>query len=107
LTAFNAVKDKRMNESENQKFENKYVEVALMLAYFTIPFYGLQQPLRDYLEIQELSVMYILLLVFVAGNIMTCMIFILNDRTLKVKALWTAGLLLIVVGINFLVSAAL
>jgi hypothetical protein len=97
--------DARMNESENQKFENKYIEVALMLGYFIIPFYGLQQPLRNYLEIEKLSVMYILLLVFVAGNIMTCMIFILNDRTLKLKALWTAGLLLIVVGINFLVSA--
>lgn len=93
-----------MNESEDKKFENKYVEIALMAAYFVIPFYGLQQPLRHFLEVEKLSAMYLLLLVFVGGNIMTCMIFILNDRGLKTRALWTTGLLLIVIAINLLMS---
>ena len=75
-----------------------------MIAYFLIPFYGLQQPLRHYLEVKELSAMYILLLIFVGGNIMTCMIFILNDRTLKTKALWTTGLLAVVVAVNVIVN---
>ena len=93
-----------MNQPEEKKFENKYLEVALMIAYFLIPFYGLQQPLRHYLEVKELSAMYILLLIFVGGNIMTCMIFILNDRTLKTKALWTTGLLAVVVAVNVIVN---
>ena len=93
-----------MNQPEETKFENKYLEVALMIAYFLIPFYGLQQPLRHYLEVKELSAMYILLLIFVGGNIMTCMIFILNDRTLKTKALWTTGLLAVVVAVNVIVN---
>lgn len=92
-----------MDQPEDKKFENKYVEVALMVAYFLIPFYGLQQPLRQYLEVNELSAMYILLLIFVGGNIMTCMIFILNDRTVGTKALWTTGLLVIIVLVNLIV----
>lgn len=94
-----------MNAPEDHKFENKYLELALMVAYFLIPFYGLQQPLRLYLDVEKLSAMYLLLLVFVGGNIMTSMIFILNDRSLKIKALWTLGLLIIVVGIHLLVGA--
>jgi hypothetical protein len=93
-----------MNQPEEKKFDNKYLEVALMVAYFLIPFFGLQQPLRHYLEVKELSAMYILLLLFVGGNIMTCMIFILNDRNLRTKALWTAGLLAVVVAVNLTVS---
>ena len=93
-----------MNQPEEKQFENKYLEVALMVAYFLIPFYGLQQPLRHYLEVRELSAMYILLLIFVGGNIMTCMIFILNDRSLRTKALWTTGLLAVVVAVNLIVN---
>jgi hypothetical protein len=92
-----------MNQPEEKKFENKYVEVALMIAYFLIPFYGLQQPLRHYLDVNELSAMYILLLMFVGGNIMTCMIFILNDRSVITKALWTSGLLMITVIVNVVI----
>ena len=96
-----------MNDIEDEKYENKYLEVGLMVLYFLIPFVGLQRPLRHFLKVDELSAMYLLLLVFVAGNIITCMIFILNDRTLKTKALWTTGLLIIVMGINILVKAFL
>ena len=94
-----------MNQPEEKKFENKYLEIALMVAYFIIPFYGLQQPLREYLDVRELSAMYILLLLFVGGNIMTCMIFILNDRSLRTKVLWTIGLLAVVVAVNLMVTA--
>lgn len=101
--ALYAAKDAHMNQPEEKNFENKFVEVALMVAYFLIPFYGLQQPLRHYLEVDKLPAMYILLLIFVGGNIMTCMIFILNDRSVRIKALWTAGLLMIIVVVNLLV----
>jgi hypothetical protein len=92
-----------MNQPEEKKFGNKYVDVALMIAYFLIPFYGLQEPLRHYLDVNELSVMYILLLMFVGGNIMTCLIFILNDRSVITKALWTGGLLTIIVIVNVVI----
>lgn len=92
-----------MNETDNKKFENKYVEVAIMLCYFLIPFYGLQKPLRHYLQVEELSVMYLLLLAFIGGNIMTCMIFIMNDKTVRTKLFWTAGLLLVIIVIHLLV----
>lgn len=93
-----------MNQPEDKKFENKYLEIALIIAYFLIPFVGLHQPLRHYLEVKELSAMYILLLLFVGGNIMTCMIFILNDRNLRTKALWTTGLLAVVVAVNLIIK---
>lgn len=93
-----------MDGSENNKYENKYLEVALMLCYFLIPFFGLRMALKNYLQEDNLSFSYILLLLFVSGNIMTSLIFILNDKTLKTKSMWTAGLFLIIVGLNFVVT---
>jgi hypothetical protein len=93
----------KMDESEGKKFDNKYLEIALMLCYFLIPFYGLQRTLKNYLQEPDLSFGYILLLMFIGGNIMTCMIFILNDKSLKTKAIWTGGLLLSVLILNFIV----
>jgi hypothetical protein len=96
--------DAQMNESDDKKFENKYLEVAIMLCYFLIPFVGLQWPLRHYLQVEELSAMYLLLLAFIGGNIMTCLIFIMNDKTVITKLLWTAGLLIIIVLMNLLLK---
>lgn len=93
-----------MNETDDKKFENKYLEVAIMLCYFLIPFVGLQKPLRHYLHVAELSIMYLLLLAFIGGNIMTSLIFIMNDKTIGTKLLWTAGLLVTIVAINFLMT---
>lgn len=92
-----------MEESKDKKYGNKYLEVALMISYFLIPFVGLQRPLRHYLEAEELRLGYIVLLLFIGGNIMTSMIFILNDKNFKTKLLWMTGLLLIIVGVNLLV----
>jgi hypothetical protein len=94
--------DEQMNETDDKKFENKYLEVAIMLCYFLIPFIGLQKPLRHYLQVAELSIMYLLLLAFIGGNIMTSMIFIMNDKSILSKLLWTAGLLVTIAVINFL-----
>lgn len=92
-----------MDESKDKKYGNKYLEVALMISYFLIPFVGLQGPLRHYLEVEELRLGYILLLLFIGGNIMTSMIFILNDKNFKVKLLWMTGLLTIVIAVNILI----
>jgi hypothetical protein len=91
-----------MDESKDKKYGNKYLEVALMISYFLIPFVGLQRPLRHYLEVEELRLGYILLLMFIGGNIMTTLIFILNDKNVKVKLLWVTGLLIIIVAVNIL-----
>ena len=90
-----------MQESK-EKYENKYWEIALMISYFLIPFVGLQLPLRYYLQVDELGIGYLVLLLFIGGNIMKSMIFILNDKTLKTKSIWAAGLLLIIILINLL-----
>jgi hypothetical protein len=92
-----------MDESKDKKYGNKYLEVALMISYFLIPFVGLQMPLRHYLEVEELRLGYILLLLFIGGNIMTSMIFILNDKNFKVKLLWMTGLFTIVIAVNIFV----
>ena len=91
-----------MDESKDKKYGNKYLEVALMISYFLIPFVGLQRPLRHYLEVEELRLGYIVLLMFIGGNIMTSLIFILNDKNFKVKLLWMTGLLIIIVAVNIL-----
>lgn len=93
-----------MDGSENKKYENKYLEVALMLCYFLIPFFGLRMALKNYLQEGNLSFSYILLLFFVSGNIMTSLIFILNDKTVRTKSMWTIGLLLIMVAVNVVVT---
>jgi hypothetical protein len=87
-------------DPKDKRYENKYLELALMLCYFLIPFIGLQRPLKHYLEVDELPFGYLLLLLFVGGNIMTSFIFILNDKNLTTKSLWTVGLLVIVVIVN-------
>jgi hypothetical protein len=91
-----------MNESKEDKFE-KYFELALMACYFFIPFFGLKSVLKNYLQKDSLSIIYILLLFFIGGNIMTCLIFILNDKSLKTKSIWTVGLLVIIITLNYLV----
>ncbi len=90
-----------MNESKDKKFDNKFLEIALMVCYFLIPFYGLQRALKNFLGEDDLSFWYIIVLVFISGNITTLMILILNEKTLKSKAIWTVGLLLGMLIINF------
>ena len=90
-------------ESKDDKF-NKYFEVALMACYFFIPFFGLKSVLKNYLRDDSLSFIYLLLLFFIGGNIMTCLIFILNDKSVKTKSIWAAGLLVVVIILNYLVS---
>jgi len=91
-----------MSESKDDKFE-KYFELALMTCNFFIPFFGFKSVLKNYLRVDSLSIVYILLLFFIGGNIMTCLIFILNDKSLKTKAIWTGGLLAFVIILNYLV----
>jgi hypothetical protein len=93
-----------MAESNDNKYENKYVEVLLMVSNFLIPLFGLQMALKDYLNVDDLSFWYILLLILVGGNVMTAMIFLLNDKTVIAKGIWTAALLIVIVGINFIVK---
>jgi len=91
-----------MNESKEDKFD-KYFELALMTCYFFIPFFGLKSVLKNYLREDSLSLLYILLLLFISGNIMVCLIFILNDKSLKTKSIWTVGLLALLIILNYLV----
>ena len=49
----------------------------------------------------------LLLLVFIGGNIMTCMIFMMNQRSIKTKLLWTAGLLVLIVVMNLIIRSSL
>ena len=93
-----------MNEPDDNKYENKYLEVVLMLCYFLIPFFGLHMALRDYLDVDDLSWMYLVLLLFIGGNIMVCLIFILNDKKLITKVYWTIGLLALIVIFNLVVN---
>jgi len=90
-------------DPKDKRYENKYWELALMACYFLIPFIGLQGPLKSFLDVDELRFRYLLLLLFVGGNIMTSFIFILNDKNLKTKSLWTVILVAVVVVINFIV----
>jgi hypothetical protein len=92
-----------MSESKDKK-SNKYFELALMISYFFIPFFGLKSVLKTYLREDALPFAYFLLLLFIGGNIMTCLIFILNDKSLRTKSFWTAGLLMVVLVLNYVVS---
>jgi small-conductance mechanosensitive channel len=101
---FNLIMRTKMAESNDNKYENKYIEVVLMISNFLIPLVGLQMALKDYLQEESLSFWYILLLMLVGGNVMTAMIFLLNDKTLIAKGIWTAVLLIVIVGVNFIVK---
>lgn len=90
-------------DPKDKRYENKYWELTLMVCYFLIPFIGLQRPLKSFLDADELRIRYLLLLLFVGGNIMTSFIFILNDKNLKTKTLWTAALVAVIVLVNLIV----
>ena len=94
-----------MSDSLEKKNDNryKYLEVILILSNFLIPFVGLLVALRNYLGENSLSMSYFLVLAFVGGNIMTWLIFILDGKKLTTKSLWTVGILVVVLIINFLV----
>jgi hypothetical protein len=92
-----------MSDANPKRSENKYLEVALILANFFIPFVGLLIALKNYLGGAGLSISYFLLLAFIGGNIMTWLIFILDGKKVMTKSLWTGGILLAVLIINFLV----
>ncbi len=92
-----------MNESKDKKHENKYLEVALILGNFIVPFIGLQLALKKYLGTSDLSFSFTFLLVFIAGNVMTWMIFLLDGKALKIKLMWGAILIAAMVLINFFV----
>ena len=92
-----------MDESKGNKFET-YWEVALMLGYFWIPFFGMRRALKVYTETDDLPIMSIMLLLFISGNIITWMILWLDERSILAKSLWTVGLLIIMVALNFLVT---
>ncbi|WP_276370969.1 hypothetical protein [Chryseolinea sp. H1M3-3] len=92
-----------MNESKDNKHDNKYLEVALILCNFIIPFVGLQYAFKKYLGGSDLSFSSTFLLVFIAGNIMTWMIFLLDGKALKIKLMWGALLIIAMVLVNFFV----
>lgn len=90
-----------MDESKDKKFD-KYFEIALMACYFLIPFFGFKMALKNYLQEDDLSIFYLLLLLFIGGNIMSCMIFVLNEKNLKIKSMWTVILLVAMITLNVL-----
>ena len=91
-----------MDESKDNKFRT-YWDVTLMLCYFWIPFFGLKAALKKYTATDDLPFLSILLLLFISGNIVTWMILLFNDKTLLAKSLWTVGLLVTMIVLNFLV----
>jgi dolichyl-phosphate-mannose--protein O-mannosyl transferase len=91
-----------MDESKRNKFET-YWDVTLMFCYFWIPFFGMKRALKMYTATEDLPFMSILLLLFISGNILTWMILLLNDKTLRAKTLWTVVLLFIMIVLNVLV----
>lgn len=91
-----------MDESKRNKFET-YWDVTLMFCYFWIPFFGMKRALKAYTATDDLPFLAILLLLFVSGNILTWMIIWLNDKSLLAKSLWTAGLLVTMIVLNFFV----
>lgn len=92
-----------MDEPTEKKFTSKYIEIALMASHFVIPFFGLQMAIKNYLRVDHISTSYFFLLLFIGGNIMTWLIFLLDGRSLKVKLVWTAVLIMMVAVINVLV----
>lgn len=92
-----------MNDPNEKKFTSKYIEIALMASHFVIPFFGLQMAIKNYLLVDHLSMSYFFLLLFIGGNVMTWLIFLLDGKSLKVKLVWTAVLMMMIAVINVLV----
>jgi hypothetical protein len=92
-----------MNAANENPFENKFLEIALMLSYFVIPFVGLSIAIIHYREGASLPIIYWMILFFFAGNMMSWMILLLDGKTIKTKSWFVLGLLITVVLVNFFV----
>lgn len=92
-----------MNAGSNDKPGKKFLEVALMLSYFIIPFVGLAIAISQYRESKNLPIIYWIVLFFFAGNMMSWLILLLDGKSIKVKSWCVFGLLVTVVLINFFV----
>jgi len=90
-----------MEDSKNKKYGNKYIEIILMTSNFCIAFFGLQMALKNFLNTEDLRIRYMVLLLFISGNILTCMIFLLDTKSIWVKWVWTLLLIVAMVLINF------
>jgi hypothetical protein len=92
-----------MSAANEDPSTNKFLEVALMLSYFIIPFVGLSVAIIHYREDPSLPIIYWIILFFFAGNMMSWMILLLDGKTIKTKSWFVLGLLVTVILVNFFV----
>lgn len=90
-----------MNAGSNDNAGRKFLEVALMLCYFIIPFVGLSIAITQFRAGRSLPIIYWIVLFFFAGNMMSWMILLLDGKSIKVKSWCVFGLLVAVLVINF------
>jgi hypothetical protein len=93
-----------MEESKKKNYGNKYIEIILMTSNFCISFFGLQMALKNFLHTEELRFRYLVLLLFISGNILTWMILLLDTKSIWVKWVWTLLLIVAMVLVNFFVG---
>jgi hypothetical protein len=92
-----------MSAENDDPLINKFLEIVLMLSYFTIPFVGLSVAVIHYREDANLPIIYWIILFFFAGNMMSWMILLLDGKTIKTKSWFVLGLLVSVILVNFFV----
>jgi hypothetical protein len=63
----------------------------------------MQSALKTYTATDDLPIMSIILILFISGNIVTWMIFLMDKKSMLAKSLWTAGLILVMVVLNLIV----
>lgn len=79
-------------------------EIVLMASYFFVPFYGLRIAAENYLMEDELEIGYLMLFGLIGGIAVTIYLTILKNRTLKVKLIGLASILLVLTAVNLLIN---
>jgi hypothetical protein len=75
-----------------------------MASYFFVPFYGLRIAAENYLMEDELEIGYLMLFGLIGGIAVTIYLTILKNRTLKVKLIGLAYILLVLTAVNLLIN---
>lgn len=101
------IDDINMSEVKEKSEQNETWENALIATYFFILYYGLRLPLENHMLEDRLPITLTMLLGFFSAIITATIVFIVKGKALKIKAVWAAVLLIVMIIINLLVSSNL
>jgi hypothetical protein len=90
--------------TDKEKQNKDTWNIVLMATYFFVPFYGLRIATENYLMEDDLGIGYSMLFGLVGGIAVTIYLTTLQAKTLKIKLIGLAVILLLGTAVNFIIN---